>query len=142
MVNAPAKAAAPAAKPAPKIVSREFSNEETLALKAGQPEEPSPLLDLVRKALETGRAQGVGYGDEYKKNTVLAHIRKAHRQLKVADTKVLRTFDRADYVIPEGQEGAGDKWPHIGFKYVDKPPAKNAGTPEATADEAGSTPAE
>jgi hypothetical protein len=122
---APAKAAAPVAPVAPRqIVSREFDNEETLAMKAGQPEEPSPLLDLVNKALTTGRAQGVGYGEDYKKNTVLAHIRKAHRQLKVDASKVLRTFDRSDYV---GSDGVA--WPHIGFKYVDKPPAKSSGEP-------------
>lgn len=129
--DAPAQPAKVPPKP-PVIVAREFGNDETRAMKSGADPDPSPLHVIVLKALETGRAQGVGYGDDYKKNTVLSHIRKAidpnkGGKIKVPANLALRTFDRADYVVPADDpdtEMAGKPWPHIGFKFVEKPPTK------------------
>lgn len=116
----PAKAPAKAVeKPVYKPVTIEYDEDATKALKSGAPQEPSPLLDIVQRAHDTGKAQGVGYGEDYKKNTVLAHIRKAWGQIKVTEGKALRTYDRSDYVGADGKP-----WPHIGIKVVDKPPAK------------------
>lgn len=127
---APAKAAD---KPVYKPVVIEYDEDATKSLKSGAPQEPSPLLEVVQRAYDTGKAQGVGYGEEYKKNTVLAHIRKAWGQITVAEGKALRTYDRSDYVGADGKA-----WPHIGFKVVDKPapkakPGETVATPAADA---------
>lgn len=106
-------------KPVYKPVTIEYTEADTKSLKSGAPQEPSPLLEIVQAAHDDGKARGVGYGDDYKKNTVLAHIRKAVGQITVTEGKALRTYDRADYVGADGKA-----WPHIGFKFVDKAPAK------------------
>lgn len=131
MPNAPAKAAPAKAadKPVYKPVTIEYDEAQTKSLKSGAPQEPSPLLDVVQRAYDTGKAQGVGYGDDYKKNTVLAHIRKAVGQITLAEGKAvqaLRTYDRSDYIGPDSKP-----WPHIGFKFVDKPEAKAKPAPDA-----------
>lgn len=122
---------APAA-PERKIVTMVFDATETAKMKNGAPEQISPLLDEVKAALADGLAHGVGYGDDYKKNTVLAHLRKAAGQADAPDDKVLRTFDREDYKNAEGVV-----WPHIGFKWVTKPAPKakpaDAAAPAETA---------
>lgn len=128
MTKAAPKAPEAPAATARTIVTRVFDEAETKAMKSGAPEQISPLLDEVKAALADGLAHGVGYGEDYKKNTVLAHLRKAAGQAGAAADKVLRTYDREDY-----KDAEGNAWPHIGFKWVTKPPAKAKAADEVVA---------